>query len=84
MRARSADASDPALAATEPARGSRVPLLPAALLIFALLDLRTELLLLFDHFTLTSVLTAIASHPLAVLVLLAQPSLWRRYRGRRR
>lgn len=59
--------------------GSRawVPLL---LLILALLDLRTELLLLFDHLTFTSLLAAIRSHTLAVLVLVLLPSLWRRYR----
>jgi hypothetical protein len=53
---------------------------PLLLLILALLDLRTEILLLFDHLTLTSLLVAIKSHCLAVLVLLLQPSLWRRYR----
>jgi len=66
------------------ARSSRFHLLPLALLILAVLDLRTELLLLFDHITFTSFVTAIAAHPLAVLVLLAQPSLWRRYGGSRR
>jgi hypothetical protein len=54
------------------------------LLVLALGDLRTEMLLLIDHFTLTSVLSAIAAHPLAMVVLLAQPSLWRRYRRPRR
>ncbi|MFZ0407946.1 MAG: hypothetical protein WAM11_07550 [Cyanobium sp.] len=54
-------------------------LLPALLLVLALGDLATELRLLFDHFTVTSLVTAIRSHPLAVVVLLAQPSLWRRY-----
>lgn len=63
---------------------SRLPFLPLLLLVLALGDLRTEALLLFDHFTLTSVLSAIAAHPLAVVVLLAQPSLWRRYRRPRR
>lgn len=65
--------------APEALRSSRFHLLPPLLLLLALLDLRTELLLLADHFTLTSLLTAITSHPLAVVVLLAQPSLWRRY-----
>lgn len=63
---------------------TRLHLLPPVLLVLAVLDLRTELLLLFDHFTLTSVLTAILAHPLAVVVLLAQPSLWRHYHGGRR
>jgi hypothetical protein len=53
---------------------------PLLLLILALLDLRTEILLLVDHLTLTSVLAAVRNHTLAVLVLLLQPSLWRRYR----
>ena len=59
-------------------------LLPLLLLLLALGDLRTELLLLLDHFTVTSLLTAITTHPLAVVVLVAQPSLWRRYGGPRR
>jgi hypothetical protein len=59
------------------------PLLPLLLLILALGDLSTELRLLFDHFTVTTLLEAIRHHPLALVVLLAQPSLWRRYgRGR--
>jgi hypothetical protein len=53
---------------------------PLLLLILALLDLRTEILLLVDHLTLTSLLAAVRAHTLAVLVLLLQPSLWRRYR----
>ena len=61
-------------------RRSRLPLVPLILLLLALGDLRTELQLLFDHLTLTSLLAAIANHPLAVAVLIAQPSLWRRYR----
>ncbi len=70
----------PANSSATAGRSSRFPLLPLLLLVLALGDLRTEMLLLFDHFTLTSVITAIAAHPLAVVVLLAQPSLWRRYR----
>ena len=57
----------------------RLHLLPLVLLILALLDLRTELLLLSDHLTVTSMVSAMAAHPLAIAVLLAQPSLWRRY-----
>jgi hypothetical protein len=53
------------------------------LMILAIADLRVDLLLLFDHFTLTTLTQAILSHPLAVAVLVAQPSLWRHYRGRR-
>jgi hypothetical protein len=54
-------------------------LLPPLLLLLALGDLRVDLQLLIDHFTVTSLVTAMRSHPLAVVVLLAQPSLWRRY-----
>lgn len=57
-------------------------LIPLLLLVLSLLDLRVEILLLIDHFTLTSLLQAISSHPLAVTVLVLQGSLWRRYRRR--
>ena len=49
------------------------------LLLLALGDLRVDLQLLIDHFTVTTLVTAMRSHPLAVVVLMAQPSLWRRY-----
>ena len=52
----------------------------ALLIVLALLDLRTELLLLVDHFTVTSVLFTVRYHLLAVVVLLASASLWRRYK----
>lgn len=52
---------------------------PLLLLLLALLDLRTELLLLSDHLTFTSLGFAIRHHLLAVVVLAAFPSLWRRY-----
>ena len=55
-------------------------LLPPLLLLLALIDLRTELQLLWDHVTITTLITAIRSHLLAVVVLVAQPSLWRHYR----
>jgi hypothetical protein len=58
------------------------PLVPLLLLLLALFDLRIELQLLFDHLTLTSLMAAIRSHLLAVVVLLLQPSLWRHYRRR--
>ena len=57
---------------------------PLLLLLLALLDLRTELLLLIDHFTFTSIGFAIRHHLLAVVVLAAFPSLWRRYGSSRR
>ncbi|MFN6133693.1 MAG: hypothetical protein ACK46L_12470 [Synechococcaceae cyanobacterium] len=57
-------------------------LIPLLLLLLSLLDLRVEILLLIDHFTLTSFLQAISSHPLAITILVLQRSLWRRYRRR--
>ena len=41
----------------------------------ALWDLRTELQLLRDHFTVTTLGAAIWNHPLAVVVLLLVPSM---------
>ena len=52
---------------------------PLLLIALALLDLRTELLLLWDHFTFTSLMYAARHHALAVVVLVSTPSLWRRY-----
>ncbi|MEB3333322.1 MAG: hypothetical protein VKI83_12610 [Synechococcaceae cyanobacterium] len=60
------------------------PLVPVALLLLALADLRVELQLLFDHLTFTSLLGAVVSHPLAIAVLVLQPSLWSHYRRRPR
>ncbi|MFQ6537270.1 MULTISPECIES: hypothetical protein [Aphanothece] len=54
--------------------------LPIGLALLALLDLRPELQLLADHFTLTSLWFALLYHPLAVTVLILTPDLWRRYR----
>jgi hypothetical protein len=70
-------ASDVAIAA--PSR-RRPPLVPLLLAFLALLDLRVELQLLFDHVTLTSLTEAVRTHLLAVMVLLFTPSLLRRYR----
>ncbi|MFM7677051.1 MAG: hypothetical protein ACKO5F_16050 [Synechococcus sp.] len=53
--------------------------MPLALLLLALTDLQGEFRLLLDAFTVSAVVFAIGSHPLAVLVLLLQPSLWRHY-----
>jgi hypothetical protein len=58
-------------------------MLPVVLLVLALIDLRVELILLWDHLTLTSVIAAVHSHLLAVAVLLSQPSLWSHYRRSR-
>jgi len=69
--------SDPVIAASRP---RRFPLVPILLALLALLDLRVELQLLFDHVTLTSLGEAVRNHLLAVMVLMFTPSLLRRYR----
>jgi hypothetical protein len=53
---------------------------PLLLIVLAFGDLRTELILLADHFTLTGLSYAIRDHQLAIIVLLSSISLWRRYR----
>ena len=53
--------------------------IPLLLGVLALLDLRVELQLLFDHITLTSLIFAIRHHLLAVVVILFLPSMWRHY-----
>jgi hypothetical protein len=64
----------------KPSRGGvRVPLVPVILLLLALLDLQTEIRLLIDHFTVTSLVSAIQTHLLATTTLLLLPSLWRHY-----
>jgi len=60
-------------------RGGGMPLLPLLLLLLALLDLETEIRLLIDHFSITSLFMAIQTHLLATTTLLLMPSLWRRY-----
>ena len=50
-------------------------LFACSLLALAVYDLRLELQLLADHFTLTTLRAAITSHPLAVVVLLTMPPL---------
>ena len=52
---------------------------PILLILLALGDLRTELQLLSDQFTLTGLGYAIRHHQLAVVVLLGSGSLWRRF-----
>lgn len=69
----------PSHAAGGQRRRSANPLIPLVLLLLALLDLRVDLRLLLDHFTVTSLAEAVRFHPLAVMVLLLTPSLWRRY-----
>lgn len=61
-------------------RGRGWPLVPLLLAGLALLDLRQEFRLLADHVTITAVAFLVRSHPLAVAVLLLQPSLWHHYR----
>lgn len=70
----------PAPESPEAPRRRGLPLVPLLLLLLALADLRVEFQLLADRFTLTSLLTGIRHHWLAVVVLLCQPSLWRHYR----
>ena len=53
---RPSSGSLPPATAAGPARSASLPLLPLLLLLLALADLRTELLLLVDHFTVTSLL----------------------------
>ena len=52
-----------------------LPLLTLLLALLALLDLRTELQLLADHFTWTSLAQVPLHHPLAVAVLFCSPAL---------
>ena len=52
---------------------------PILLILLALGDLRTELQLLSDQFTVTGLGYAIRDHQLAVVVLLGSGSLWRRF-----
>jgi hypothetical protein len=51
--------------------------------LLAIFDMRVEIQLLTDHFTLASFAAAIRSHPLAMAVLLLMPSLLQHYRYRR-
>jgi hypothetical protein len=65
--------------AGRPAR-LQLPLIPLLLALLALIDLRTELQLLLDHFTITSLVEIPRHHPLAMAVLLCTPWLWNRSR----
>ncbi len=64
-------------------RPRRLSLLVVVLALLALWDLRIELQLLVQHFTVTALREAILTHPLAVVVLLALPTLQRRCAGLR-
>ena len=72
------DFTDPVQVRRSP--GRRMLWLPLLLAVLALWDIRDDLQLLFDHPTVTAVIFLVRSHPLAVAVLLVQPSLWTRYR----
>jgi hypothetical protein len=54
-------------------RPLQLPLVPILLALLALLDLRTELQLLADHFTFASLVEIPRHHPLAIAVLLLTP-----------
>ncbi len=53
--------------------------LPLILLLFAVLDLRVDIQIMLDHFTFSSLLFALRNNPLAALILLSTPSIWRHY-----
>ena len=57
-----------------------LPLIPLLLVLFALLDLRTELQLLLDHFTFSSLAEIPRHHPLALTVLVCSPWLFQQKR----
>ena len=57
-------------------------IVPILLALLALLDLRVELQVLADHFTLSSLAAAVRNHLLATAVLLLLPSLLHHYRQR--
>ena len=69
------DSRDP-----RPSQSRSAQWFPVVLVVLSLWDLRTDLLLLLDHFTLTSLSFAVRYHLLAVVVLMGCGSLWRRYR----
>ncbi len=54
--------------------------IPTILLVLAILDLRTEFIILIDHVTITSIMYMIKHHFLAISILLFSPSLFRIYK----
>ena len=54
-------------------RPLQLPLVPILLALLALIDLRTELQLLADHFTFASLVEIPRHHPLAIAVLVFTP-----------
>lgn len=64
---------------SRPQRKGQAPwLVPVVLVLLALLDLRVEIQLLLEHFTISSLIQIPRHHPLAVMVLLLSPALLRR------
>lgn len=59
-------------------RPLQLPLIPLLLAALALLDLRAELQLLLDHFTLASLVEIPRHHPLAITVLACTPWMLQR------
>ncbi len=53
--------------------------LPILLFVLSIWDIRIELRLLFDYFTLTSLMFAIKDHTLAFTILFASPIVWSKY-----
>ena len=50
-------------------------LIQTVLVIFSIYDLRIDIRLLLDYFTLSTLMYTIADHPLAIMVLLTIPML---------
>ena len=53
--------------------------IPIILVLLAFLDIRTELLIILDHLTVTSLIYTVKYHLLAITVLLVSPSLFQAY-----
>ncbi len=51
--------------------------IPILLILSSIYDLRVELRLLLDSFSFTSLLYALSDHPLAIVVLLSTPGLFK-------
>ncbi len=53
--------------------------IPIILVFLSILDLKTELTILFDHLTITSLIYTIKHHLLAITVIILSPSLFKAY-----
>ena len=60
-------------------RHQPLPVIPLLLAVLALLDLRTEVQLLLDHFTVASLIEIPRHHPLAIAVLACTPWMIQRF-----